>query len=126
MPELQNASRDHPTRGFGAVALTLSGLVAAFGVASCCGLPLMLATLGLGTAWLGGFALLAAPHRLFLLAAATLCLAGAAALVMAAARGYLRAWRSLHAPRDPWCHDDRPARRPGAPVSRLHLCLRSM
>jgi mercuric ion transport protein len=80
MPELQNASRDHPTRGFGAVALTLSGLVAAFGVASCCGLPVMLATLGLGTAWLGAFALLAAPHRLFLLAVATFCLAGAAAL----------------------------------------------
>jgi mercuric ion transport protein len=81
MPNLLDASRDQPARGFGTVALTLGGLIAAFGVASCCGLPFMLATLGLGTAWLGGFALLAAPHRLFLLAAATLCLAGAAALL---------------------------------------------
>ena len=50
MPDLLDASRDQPTRGFGTVALTLGGLVAAFGVASCCGLPLMLATFGLGTA----------------------------------------------------------------------------
>ncbi len=78
MRDLSDASRDLSARGFGAVALTLGGLAAAFGVASCCGLPFMLATLGLGTAWLGGFALLAAPHRLFLLTAATLCLAVAA------------------------------------------------
>jgi mercuric ion transport protein len=81
MLDPSDASRDQPTHGFGAVVLTLGGLVAAFGVASCCGLPFMLATLGLGTAWLGGFALLAAPHRLFLLAAATLCLAGATVLL---------------------------------------------
>jgi mercuric ion transport protein len=81
MPELSDVSRDQPTRGFGAVALTLGGLAAAFGVAACCGLPFMLATLGLGTAWLGGFALLAAPYRPFLLAAATVCLAGAAVLL---------------------------------------------
>jgi mercuric ion transport protein len=72
---------DRPTRGAGAVALTAVGLVAAFGVASCCGLPFLLAMAGLGTAWLGGFALLAAPHRAFLLAAATVCLAGAAVLL---------------------------------------------
>ena len=64
MPDLLDASRGQPTRGFGTVALTLGGLVAAFVVASCCGLPFLLATAGLGTAWLGGFALLAAPHRL--------------------------------------------------------------
>ena len=61
--------------------LTLGGIVAAFGVASCCGLPLTLATLGLGTAWLGRFALLAAPHRLGLLVAATACLVTAAVLL---------------------------------------------
>ena len=81
MLDLSDASGGQPTRGFGAVLLTLGGLAAAFGVASCCGLPFMLATLGLGTAWLWGFALLAAPHRLFLLAAATVCLAGAAVLL---------------------------------------------
>jgi mercuric ion transport protein len=81
MADLSDASPDQPIRGFGAVLLTVGGLVAAFGVASCCALPFMLATLGLGTAWLGGFALLAAPHRLFLLAAATVCLTGAAVLL---------------------------------------------
>jgi mercuric ion transport protein len=72
---------DRPARGAGAVVLTAAGLVAAFGVASCCGLPFLLATAGLGTAWLGGFALMAAPHRMFLLAAATVCLVGAAVLL---------------------------------------------
>ena len=81
MPDLPNTSRGVRTRGSGAVLLTLSGLVAAFGVASCCGLPFMLAELGLGTAWLGGFATIAAPHRFFLLGAATACLAGAAVLL---------------------------------------------
>lgn len=81
MLDLSKDSRDQPTRGFGAVLLTLGGLAAAFGVASCCGLPLILATLGLGTAWLGGVALLAAHHRLFLLVAATVSLVGAAVLL---------------------------------------------
>jgi len=81
MSDLSGASRDQPIRGFGAVLLALGGIVAAFGVASCCGLPLTLATLGLGTAWLGGFAVLAAPHRLGLLAAATACLVTAAVLL---------------------------------------------
>jgi mercuric ion transport protein len=56
-------------------------VIAAFGVASCCGLPFILATLGLSTAWLGGLALLAAPHRLFLLIAAAICISGAAILL---------------------------------------------
>jgi mercuric ion transport protein len=64
-----------------AAVLTIAGLLSAFGVASCCGLPFLLATLGLGTAWLGGLALLAAPHRWFLLVAATVCLAGAGLLL---------------------------------------------
>ncbi len=69
-----------PATGSGPVLLTVSGLAAAFGVASCCALPLLLTSLGLGTAWLGGIALLAAPHRPFLLAAAALCLLGGAFL----------------------------------------------
>jgi mercuric ion transport protein len=80
------APREQPARGAGPVLLTLAGLVAAFGVASCCGLPFLLATLGLGTAWLGGFALLAAPHRVLLLVAAAICLAGAVVLL----------WRQRH------------------------------
>jgi mercuric ion transport protein len=81
MSDFTTGPPDQPARGVGAVLLTLAGLAAAFGVASCCGLPFLLATLGLGTAWLGGFALLAAPHRVFLLAAAAVCLVGAAILL---------------------------------------------
>jgi mercuric ion transport protein len=41
----------------------------------------MLATLGLGTAWLGGVAVLATPHRPLLLTVAAACLASAAILM---------------------------------------------
>ncbi|MGH7040929.1 MAG: mercuric transporter MerT family protein [Acetobacteraceae bacterium] len=68
-------------RGSGAVLLTAGGLAAAFAVASCCGLPFILATLGLGTAWLYDVAILAAPHRAALLAAAAICLVGGAVLL---------------------------------------------
>lgn len=78
----KNPAPDRPPAGAGAVALTMGGLAAAFSVAACCGLPFLLATLGLGTAWLGGLALLAAPHRAFLLAAAAICLAGGAVLFL--------------------------------------------
>ncbi|HLZ65303.1 MAG TPA: mercuric reductase [Aliidongia sp.] len=67
--------------GGGAVVLTLGGLAAAFGVASCCGLPFLLAGAGLGTAWLYGVALVAAPHRLLLMTVAAVCLAGGAILL---------------------------------------------
>lgn len=72
---------DRPVSGAVPVLLTAGGLAAAFGVASCCGLPFLLATAGLSTAWLGGIAMLAAPHRTFLLAAAALCLLGGAILL---------------------------------------------
>ncbi|MBA4045297.1 MAG: mercuric reductase [Erythrobacter sp.] len=47
----------------GAVVLTVSGIGAAFGVAACCALPILLATAGIGTAWLAGIASIAAPYR---------------------------------------------------------------
>jgi mercuric ion transport protein len=71
------ASRAVGTRS---VLLTLGGLTAAFGVASCCGLPFLLATAGIGTTWLTGFALLAAPHWSILLIVGAVCLAGGAVL----------------------------------------------
>ena len=61
-------------RETGALLLAAGGLTAAFGAASCCALPLLLGSLGLGSAWLGTVAWLAAPHRLMLLAVAVLCL----------------------------------------------------
>jgi mercuric ion transport protein len=75
-----SAARRPPT-GSGAMLITLGGLAAAFGVASCCALPLFLTTIGVSTAWMGGMALLAAPHRGALLIVGALCLAGGAALL---------------------------------------------
>ena len=81
MPEtVEDSSRTTPAAGSGAVLLTAGGLAAAFAVASCCGLPFLLATAGLGTAWLTSTALFAAPYRSFLLTAATVCLAGGVVL----------------------------------------------
>jgi mercuric ion transport protein len=62
---------------WGAVGLTIGGLGAAFAVAACCALPMLLAGVGLGSAWLFGIARFAAPHRLaFLVMAAVLLVAG--------------------------------------------------
>ena len=58
--------------------LTVAGLAAAFGVAACCALPLLLISLGLGTAWLGDVASIAEPNRDLLLVCAALALAGGA------------------------------------------------
>jgi hypothetical protein len=84
-----------PASGSGAVLFTVGGLAAAFGLASCCALPLLLTTIGVSTAWLGGVGLLAAPHRGVLLVIGALCLVGGAALLW----GRLRAERRLHAAR---------------------------
>lgn len=70
-----------PAVGSGAALFTLAGLAAAFGLASCCALPLLLTTIGVSTAWLGSLALIAAPHRGVLLAVGALCLLGGAMLL---------------------------------------------
>src|SRR5579885_1945706 len=80
--EAPPATRDErATAGAGAVLLTIAGLAAAFGTAACCGLPLILAGLGLGSAWLIRPAVLAAPHLTLLLATAPVLLACGAALL---------------------------------------------
>ena len=71
--------------------LTLAGLAAAFGAASCCGLPLLLASLGIGSAWLTGLAMLAAPNRLLPLAVGAAGLGGGGLLLW-------RQWRLACAP----------------------------
>ena len=81
---LLNQAKPEPPAGAGPLAaplLTLGGLAAAFGAASCCGLPFLLASAGLGTAWLGGIALIADPVKPWLLGFAALALAGGAALL---------------------------------------------
>ena len=80
--------------GTGSVLLTLTGLAAAFGVASCCGLPFLLATAGMSTAWLTSFALLAAPHRPILLVVGAACLAGGAVLFWRHCWQVRRDWHS--------------------------------
>lgn len=65
----------------GAVLLTAGGLVTAFGAAACCGLPLVLAGLGLGSAWLIAPASWAFPYLTLLLVTAPLFLAGGAVLL---------------------------------------------
>lgn len=65
----------------GAALLTLGGIAAAFGVASCCALPILLTTAGLGAGWLGGIAMAASPYRTLLLGASALFLIGGAILL---------------------------------------------
>lgn len=47
----------------GAMLLTVGGMASAFGAAACCALPILLATAGIGTAWLTGIATFSAPYR---------------------------------------------------------------
>jgi mercuric ion transport protein len=67
--------------------LGMGGVLAAFGAASCCGLPFLLASAGLNAAWLGGVGLLAAPHRAALLVAGSAGLAGGAVALIWRPRG---------------------------------------
>ena len=71
-----------PARDTGAMLLAAGGLAAAFGAASCCALPLLFGSLGLGTAWLVTVAWFAAPHRLALLAIAIICLGSGGAVLL--------------------------------------------
>jgi mercuric ion transport protein len=61
-------------RDTGTMVLAVGGLAAAFGAASCCALPVLLGTIGVGSVWLGSLALLAGPYQSLLLAAAVICL----------------------------------------------------
>ena len=73
-------STDRPN-GSGAVLLTAAGLAAAFGVASCCALPVLLSGMGVGVAWLAGVAAVAEPLRSILIVAAAACLVGGGVLL---------------------------------------------
>ena len=61
--------------------LAAGGLLAAFGVASCCALPIALSLLGISAASLVGVGYLAAQYQQELLYGAVICL-GAAAFIM--------------------------------------------
>jgi mercuric ion transport protein len=62
--------------------LTLGGIAAAFGMASCCAMPLLFYSLGFGTAWLGGIGLFAAVHNTLFLTIALIGLVGGAATLI--------------------------------------------
>src|SRR5947208_5025096 len=57
------------------------GLLAAFGVASCCALPIALSLLGISAASLVGVGYLAAQHQRELFYGAVICLAAAAVIM---------------------------------------------
>jgi len=64
--------------GWSPVAYMVGGFGAAFAAAACCGLPLVLGSLGVGSGWLFGIAARAAPHRVALLMVAGVLLASGA------------------------------------------------
>lgn len=70
------------SKGLGSASLAFGGIAAAFGVASCCGLPIVLASLGIGSVWLVGIAMAAQPYRDPLLAIGALCLLGGTVLLV--------------------------------------------
>ena len=75
---VEGGSPTPPPKASATGLLTVAGLAAAFGVAACCALPLLLISLGLSTAWLGVVASFAEPNREVLLVFAALALAGGA------------------------------------------------
>ena len=64
-----------------AALLTVGGIGAPFVAASGCGLPFLLASIGISFAGLTGLAIFSAPYRPFLLVGAAVCLVGGAALL---------------------------------------------
>ena len=70
-----------PWSAWGVFGFTIGGFGAAFALAACCALPMLLAGMGLGGAWLFGIGRIAAHHRLvFLVMAVVFLLAGAVGL----------------------------------------------
>lgn len=61
---------------------TVGGIAAAFGLAACCALPMLLLSLGFGTAWLVGIGFYAGMHRPEFLAVAMAGLIGGAVTLL--------------------------------------------
>src|SRR5260221_7428721 len=78
---------------WGAFGFMIGGFGAAFALAACCALPMLLAGVGLGGAWLFGIARVAARHRLiFLVVAAVFLIGGAVALGRQVTDGCATGW----------------------------------
>ena len=84
--QIENPSQSQVPAGKGGsaakVVLATGGLLAAFGVASCCALPVALSLLGISAASLVGVGYLAAQYQQELFYAAAACLGGAAFLML--------------------------------------------
>jgi mercuric ion transport protein len=85
MSKLRNTRAATPPAEAGRAAakttLATGALFAAFGVASCCALPLALGALGIGASALLGVAMMVGPYQREVLAAAVVCLLGATLLM---------------------------------------------
>ena len=77
-------------KGFGTISLALGGIASGFLAATCCALPMLLASAGLGSAWLVGIAVPAAPYRLWFVAFGAISLVAGGVLL---ARQQMRAAR---------------------------------
>ncbi|BBD02198.1 mercuric transporter MerT family protein [Sphingobium sp. YG1] len=71
----------HLSSARGALLLAFGAMASAFGVASCCALPILLTTVGVSVGWLGGIAVAAAPYRTLLLGLSALSLVGGAIML---------------------------------------------
>lgn len=82
-----SASTPEARRDVTKTLFAAGGLLAAFGVASCCALPVALSLLGISAASLLGISYVAAQHQQELFYAAVLLLAGAAFIMWRQRRG---------------------------------------
>lgn len=80
MGELTRTVSDRTERR-SALVLIVGGVASAFGVAACCALPILLATAGIGTAWLTGIAMISLPYRNTLMIVSLVSLIVSAALL---------------------------------------------
>ena len=78
-------------KGFGAISLALGGIASGFLAAACCALPMLLASTGLGSAWLVGIAVPAAPYRLWFVAFGAISLVAGGVLLALLSRLFVEA-----------------------------------
>jgi mercuric ion transport protein len=71
----------------GAVALVAGGIGAAFALAACCAVPLALASLGIGAAWLAPVVSVSQPHAEVLTGVSAIALLGSVGVVARAPKG---------------------------------------
>ncbi|MBS3928289.1 MAG: mercuric reductase [Sphingomonadales bacterium] len=86
MGELDRTASDKNERR-SALVLIVGGVASAFGVAACCALPILLATAGIGTAWLTGIAMVSLPYRNTLMIVSLVSLLVSAGLLWRIQRG---------------------------------------